>query len=210
MTRLPGLYDKLSPYEQWKRLPGRIFLDSDVVQFLSDFGQFIFEGHKEDKSSLKSSNGKVITDTSRLFREIEALKDIFIHIDRANFEFAISETTYKEKVFNDPQKRLTSWLDSINSHWNSVLKSYSQPFSEESEVRFIEATKDARLISNLSDSDRMIVLDAIKFDCRGLLTVDHFADERIQEYFYEKYKLMVMWPTDFIKILGPFQALYNG
>jgi len=65
-------------------LPRRIFLDSNVLQTLLDYGGFIWEG-----GALPGS-AKVLNDRSGLVK-LEALRAIMFVNQRAGFEFALSE-----------------------------------------------------------------------------------------------------------------------
>jgi len=64
-------------------------------------------------------------------------------------------------------------------------------------------------LGNRSEPDQKIVLDAIRLDCDSLLTVDKFAKDNFQHFVFEKYKLMILRPTDLIEIIKPFQALWH-
>lgn len=209
MPRTPKLFKQKTIYEQWKALPKRIFLDSNIVKYLLDFGEYIYEGCNEDKTGFRDTSQKLITKTSRLFSEIEAMADIFRYIHRANFEFAISETVYQE-LSKKENPHLSLWITDLNHHWQSVLESYQTPFSTEARIKYELAIKDVRFITNISKNDRAIILDAVRLDCNALLTVDRFADETNQKYILTKFGIMVLWPSDFIEMLKPFQALYNG
>ncbi len=60
-----------------------------------------------------------------------------------------------------------------------------------------------------AEEDKKIVLDAIRFDCDALLTVDRFArDQNKKSYVFRNYSLMILTPVELMKILKPYQALW--
>jgi len=62
---------------------------------------------------------------------------------------------------------------------------------------------------SLSEKDKKIVLDAIRFDCDALLTVDRFArDQNKKIYIFRSYRLMILTPVELMKIIKPYQALW--
>jgi len=78
----------------WNSAPSGL-LDTNVLQYLQDFGEYIFENYRESEECFQMRKGKIKKGT-RLFNEIEALHDFFIGIFRAHFEFALSSAVYKE------------------------------------------------------------------------------------------------------------------
>ncbi len=63
-------------YVQFSSIPGRIFLDTNVLQYIQDFGEYIFEHYRESEEFFQTRKGKIKKGT-RLFNEIEALHDFF-------------------------------------------------------------------------------------------------------------------------------------
>lgn len=80
----------------YRLLPRRIFLDTNILQYLQDFGEFIFDHYQENNQYLISPRGKKILTGTELYKEIEALRFMLLGIDRSNIEFAVSESTFKE------------------------------------------------------------------------------------------------------------------
>ena len=68
-----------------KDIPGRVFLDTCVVNFMLDYGEQIHDG------------APVPVDASeRMVRDIEALYNIMLVGQRAMWQLAISPHTYRE------------------------------------------------------------------------------------------------------------------
>lgn len=194
--------------ERFRNLPRRVFLDTNVLQYLQDFGEFIFDHYRENEKYLLGPRGKEITKDNRLYREVLALEKIFLGIDRTNIEFSLSEAVFKE-VIDKKDSAFYRWFCDVWDHWQGVLAEYREsPFSKEAQERHEKACPDKSLLGNLSKRDREIVLDSIRFDCDALLTVDRFGDKNKQSFVYIKYQLTVLRPTDLFAILKPFQALW--
>lgn len=98
--------------------PGRIYLDTNVLQYLQDFGEYTFEHYRESEEFFLARKGKIKKGT-RLFDEIEALHDFFIGINRAHFEFALSAAVYEE-VSVSGNKRFIQWFHDVWDHCKGV------------------------------------------------------------------------------------------
>lgn len=46
-TNLIDEYASFDTIKQFESLPGRIFLDTNVLQYLQDFGEYIFDNYNE-------------------------------------------------------------------------------------------------------------------------------------------------------------------
>ena len=94
--------------------PGRIFLDTNALQYLQNFGEYIFEHYRESEEYFQPRKGKIKKGT-RLFNEIEALHDFFIGIERAHFEFALPPSVYEE-ISASRDKRFVQWFHDVWDH----------------------------------------------------------------------------------------------
>ena len=190
-------------------IPGRIFLDTNVLQYLQDFGEYIFDNYRESEEYFQTQKGKIKKGT-RLFNEIEALHDFFICTFRAHFEFALSEAVCHE-VVDKGDTSFIQWLRDVWEHWEAVISEYEDgsAFSMEAEKHYQMALTDKLLYGSLSKKDHEIVLDAIRFDSDALLTVDRFArDQNKKMYVFQNYGLMILTPSEFLEIIKPFQNLW--
>jgi hypothetical protein len=78
------------------RLPRKIFLDTNIVQYLFDFGEFIFDNYRESESYLESPKGKQLQSDTFLFQQILALQEIFTPTTRLLYYFVVSGSIYNE------------------------------------------------------------------------------------------------------------------
>lgn len=190
----------------YRLLPRRIFLDTNILQYLQDFGEFIFDHYQENDQYLVSPRGKKILTETELYKEIEALRSVLLGIDRSNIEFAVSESTFEE-VQKKRDSNYRRWFFEIWDYWQTILREYKSKIPSKSvSSRLGEFSQDRSLLGRLSKSDSKIIQDAISLDCHAVLTVDKFRD--LHKEVKAKYKLMILYPTDFLKLIGPFQALW--
>ena len=68
-----------------KKVPGRAFLDTSSLNFILEYGEYIFDG-----LTPPGTLGK------RIIEDIEAFYNIFLTGKRASWQLAISPFTYKE------------------------------------------------------------------------------------------------------------------
>lgn len=190
----------------YNSLPRRIFLDTNILQYLQDFGEFIFDHYQENEDYLISPRGEKILTGASLYREIEALRFLLLGIDKSGMEFAVSKNTFEEVK----KKRDTSykrWFFEMWDYWQNILREYDSGVpSEAANLRLKKFNKDQSVLGRLSESDSRIIRDAIFFDCHAVLTADKFRD--LHKEIKAKYKLMILHPTDLLKLIAPFQALW--
>jgi len=194
---------------RFRLIPGRIFLDTNVLQYVQDFAEYIFEHYRESEERFQSVK-RTIHKGERLFSEIEALHDFFVNVNRARFEFALSEAVYRE-VVDKGDSSFLQWFSDVWNHWSSVVSDYEadEAVSLRAENDYQKALADKSLSDSISKKDLVIVLDAIRFDCDALLTTDRFArDQNKKLYIFQNYKLMILMPSELMKIIKPYQALW--
>lgn len=190
----------------YELLPRRIFLDTNILQYLQDFGEFIFDHYQENDDYLISSRGKEIPTGTTLYKEIEALRFLLLGIDRTNVEFAISENTFDE-VQKKQDTNYRRWFFEMWDYWQNILREYRGKIPSKSvELRLEKFSNDRSLLGRLSKADSEVIRDAIFFDCHAVLTADKFST--LHEEVNDKYKLMILHPTDLLKLIQPFQALW--
>ena len=209
MKRLVEEIQSQDALTRFRLIPGRIFLDTNVLQYVQDFGEYIFDNYRESEDCFQSGK-KTIRKGERLFNEIVALHDFFINVNRAHFEFALSEAVYRE-VMDKKDSHFLRWFHDVWDHWEAVVSEYEagEAFSAEAEKRYQKALADKSLSGSLSQKDWKIVLDAIHYDCDALLTVDRFArDQNKKLYIFKSYKLMILMPSELMELIKPYQALW--
>ena len=148
-----------------KDIPGRVFLDTCVVNFILDHSEEIHEGVAPPAHT-----------GDRVLRDIEALYNIFLVGQRAMWQFAISPHTYQEiAATQNPHRQyhLESWFGELWQYWRGIIH------ENDDLPTFIEA-EDARVglltsstIDALPDlSDRVLLCDAVVYRCEIFCTRD--------------------------------------
>jgi hypothetical protein len=72
-------------FEQFMSIPGRLLLDTCVLNWLQDEGEYIFEGEVPDGYSINT-----------IPKDLVALRQIFQVNERASFQFLVSPITFAE------------------------------------------------------------------------------------------------------------------
>ena len=146
-------------------VPGRIFLDTCVVNFILDHGEQIHDG-----APLPVGTSK------RVVRDIEAMYNIMLVGQRAMWQFAISPHTYQEIAATCDKRRrhqLETWFGDLWQYWlyviheNDDLPSFVE--AEDTRVRLL-ASGSLDVLSDMAD--RVLVCDAIVYRCELFCTRD--------------------------------------
>ena len=149
----------------FKEIPGRVFLDTCVVNFVLDYGEQIHDG-----GEIPSGMSRRIVD------DIAALRNIFATGQRAFWQLAISPQTYREISATKHPKRvyeLERWFFDIWAYWREFLR-LSEDFpsvgeTEEIRVRLLSSG----LLDILPDeSDRALISEAVAYRCDAFCTRD--------------------------------------
>ncbi|MEA2113153.1 MAG: hypothetical protein U9P63_00640 [Patescibacteria group bacterium] len=109
-------------FAQFNSIPGRIFLDTNALQYLQDFGEYIFEHYRESEECFQARKGKIKKGLGYSMR-LKLFMTFFIGIERAHFEFALSSSVYKE-VSASGDKSFVQWFHDVWDHWEAVVTEY--------------------------------------------------------------------------------------
>lgn len=146
-------------------IPGRVFLDTSVVNFILDYGEQIHDGAALPQDA-----------NERVARDVEALRNIFMVGQRANWQLAVSPLTYKEVISTADSHRqmfLKRWFFEIWHHWQAILKEQDDlPSFREAEQTRVELLASDKLDLLPGIEDRMLICDSIVYRCEGFCTRD--------------------------------------
>ena len=149
----------------FEELPGRVFLDTCVINFILDYGEQIHEGVAPPTVA-----------RDRVVRDIDALYNIFLTGQRAMWQLAISPHTYQEVMqTGDPARRyyLETWFLEVWQYWREIIEqSNDLPSSTEAEnLRFqLLASGALDILPDLED--RVLICDAVVYRCELFCTRD--------------------------------------
>lgn len=146
------------------KLPRRVFLDTNVVNFVLDHSEHIFDGAAP---SLGLSEADLA--------DLHALHLIFLCGERAHWELAVSPLTYTE-IAQTPNERRRAAL----KYWfNEVWQQWRVCFAEDDRLSDAHADDLASRMSDSGildafpdDNDRVLICHAIAYDCDAFCTRD--------------------------------------
>ncbi len=169
------------------QLPRRVFLDTNVVNFILDHGGSIFDGESPEEHL-----------SERDLADLEALHLVFLTGERAHWELAVSPLTYQEiSQTQSPVRRasLESWFREVWVHWRECFAedgTLSDEYAEELAARVVDST----LLQAFPDkADRRLICHAIAYECDTFCTRDN-------KTILKKARLVTKLP---LEILSPGQ-----
>lgn len=172
--------------EAW--IPNRIFLDSNCLQALHDYGGTIFE-HEEAQPVGRS--GAAVDD-------VRALEGLFVFVDRGAFEFMLSSGSLVEvSASSDPAFR--RWGYDVLDHSDACLGPRDALSGEGvARARLVDGTA----FSYLSAADRRLIREAVELECDTFLTIERRLP-RNQDHLWKWLRLLVLRPPQLWAYLRP-------
>jgi len=179
--------------DDFEDLPFRIFLDSNILQNLQKYGEYIWDNIEILKHSKETKN-------------IEALRNIFLLNERAHFEFALSENSIKE-VSDTNDSSYLQWAYDVLDHWMTCIEEYenSEAFSGKGK-KLLEKLNEKQF-GYLSKKDKALLFDAVVLECHIFLTMDKKVWKN-KDHLKNKLGIKVLQPFEYWEMLKPFAALW--
>ena len=190
-------------------IPGRLLLDTCILNTIQDEGAYIFEGEIPEGLT-----------ESEIPEDLKALRHIFQVNERAAFQFLVSPLTFAElanatDIFRN-QRRI-QWALDVLDVWLIVLKETRDRKSEGGTVRHrFKLTEElqeleSRLMSNpdfrRDPFDRLLLIQYKMGNCDAFLTVDRKTIWRHKDWLLNE-GIRVLSPSDFWAALKPYAALW--
>ena len=179
------------PFES---LPRRIFLDSCTAQTLRDYGEYIYEGQP-------------ISDSDRIHRvtngiaNIEALRDIFLVNERAQFEWIVSRASIQE-AHDKRDPGHMQWLRDIAVHSEVCLEGAPPTADSDALVARLDD------FGYLSKKDRLLLRHAIFLRCEAFLTMERRLP-RNAPHLERELGIRILTPITHWEMLRPWAALWR-
>lgn len=177
-------------------LPRRIFLDSCTAQTLRKYGGYIFEAEPIPTSD----RIHCVTDG---IANIEALRNIFLVNQRAQFEWIVSRGSMQEAHDKGDPGHMR-WLWDIADHSAVCLEGDGS--TAESEA--LAARLDEPKFGYLSDKDRLLLRHAIALRCEAFLTVERRLPRNAAHVECELLGIRILTPIMHWGMLRPWTALW--
>ena len=183
-----------------KPIPGRVLLDTNVVNFVLDHGQCIHDGALIPAHLSERVRG-----------DIEALSAIFAAGQRAFWQLAVSPTTYeKVRATTDPNRRwyLENWFSEIWLYWREIVAGAEDiPSAVEADAERIRLMASDVLRVLPDAGDRRLIRDAIAYRCDGFCTRGWSTILKHRESL-KALPLEIFAPTEWSEQLRPWSGLW--
>ncbi len=181
-------------------VPGRVFLDTSVVNFWMDHGQEISEG-------TSSISGLPEVDVA----DINALHCIHITGKRAGWQLAVSPHTYQEVVRTSNVNRreyLERWFLEIWDYWQGIIRDNSDlPTFTEAEATRVRILSSGVLDTLPDLADRILVVDAIVYRCDVFCTRDRRTIIKHRDDL-SSVGIPILTPSEWWEMIKPYAALW--
>ena len=191
-------------------LPKLIFLDTNIVQNLHSFGEFIF-----DRVSTPDLEKKLSTLGPRITADIYALADFMALGVRAGWPLAVSPGTQGEfRAIQDPNKRdaLTAWEQRLADYFaenfdQSQGETEGSSYSETTRFTSLQRSRMADLLKAFPDKqDQQLFIDAVERGCDVFLTMDYKTIWQHRDKV-KQFRLHVMRPVELLEYVRPWAGL---
>ena len=191
-------------------LPKLIFLDTNIVQNLHSFGEFIF-----DRVSTPDLEKKLSTLSPRITADIYALADFMALGVRAGWPLAVSPGTQREfRAIQDPTKRdvLTAWEQRLADYFagnfdQSQGEIEGSSSSEMTHFTSVQRSRMADLLKAFPDKqDQQLFIDAVERGCDIFLTMDYKTIWQHRDKV-KQFRLHVMRPVELLEYVRPWAGL---
>jgi len=179
----------------FESLPRRIFLDSCTAQTLRDYGGFIYEGEaiEPDDKIRRVTDG---------IPNLEALRDIFLINQRAQFEWIVSPGSLREARDKNDRGHM-QWLWDIAGHSEICLENDGPTAESES----LAARLDEPKFGYLSRKDRELLRHAVFMRCEAFLTMECRLPGNA-EHVSREIGIRILTPMVHWEMLKPWAALW--
>jgi hypothetical protein len=185
------------PFDDFRSLPRRVFLDTCTLQTLPKHGEFVWEGVEPDVGGDAGA--------SDLLVDLWALRYIFTVMQRGMFDLVVSEASLDE-VAARCRRNFTNWGLEVYSHWMERITEYQgHAFARDSRPA-VEALS-GRSFRFLSEKDRRLLADALALECDAFLTMEKKLP-RNARYIECHTGLRLLRPPEYWLLLHPWASLY--
>ena len=185
---------------EWQEIPGRVFLDTCVVNLILDYGEQIHDSLAIPRDV-----------SARVASDVEALRALFMVGQRASWQLAISPCTYKEVTETrhaERRRELERWFFEVWQYWQVFLESSPDiPNLADAEEIRLRLSASGALASLPDDNDRNLVCDAVVYRCDAFCTRDW---RTILKFRQELASLpcRIVTPTEWWSAVRPWSGLW--
>jgi len=188
-------------------LPKLVFFDTNVVQNLWSFGEFIYDNYLSPEAA-----ARLQTLGQRAADDVKALAVLMQLGRRGGWPMAISQRTLSElDSIPEPNKHhyLVAWGCEIAEYFEENLRfrdGADPPEKCTNWHRVAELYKTRRLEFLPHEKDRLLLLDAIALGCDVFLTMDYRSIWKLRTQVAEL-GISVMRPIELLRHIEPWVDL---
>lgn len=180
-------------------IPGRVFLDTNVLNFISNWSEVIFERSKPP-SHLPTAD----------VDDIIALQGMFLTGERASWQLAVSPKSYAEVVAttNPAHRRALEQL--FARHWEYWRNNVdgNEELSDKHAAGFARRIMPSSVLSAIPQrSDRELIAHAIAYDCDAFCTRDRKTILKRRERL-KRIPLKFVSPSEWWALVRPYASLW--
>lgn len=178
-------------FEQFEQVPGRVFLDTCVVNLLLDHSETIHDNCPPSKSL-----------SERVARDVEALRSLWTVGQRAQWQLAISPLTYREVTATtclDQRRKLQSWFFELWAYWQETLATETMLSQLPSSLSNLDLLPDA--------NDRQLVRDSVMYNCDAFCTRDWSTILRYRTALSDL-GVRIITPTEWWRAVEPWAGIW--
>ena len=180
-------------------IPGRIFLDTNVVNFSLDWREAIFDG-----AEIPEHIGE------RDRRDVQAMRGLFLSGRRAGWQLAISPKTYEEIMQTsdlDRRASLERWFSELWLYWREFFM--QDGLHDRDAESLANRLGHSQFLAAFSDPpDRKLICHAIAYVCDAFCTRDWRSILRHRNELNGLAPLRLLTPSEWWEMVRPYAALW--
>jgi hypothetical protein len=182
-------------------IPGRVFLDTSLLQALHTYGSFIYDGDDlEPDARIRAARDGVAN--------LEGLRDaVRVWGGHGHFQLALSNASLRE-VLDRQHVDFLQWANEMMAYTDDWLLSFTptEPIPSPRTVR-LAAKLDGASFGYLGAKDRQLIKDAVLLDCDVFLTMEGKLPKN-GAHIQREVGIVVAQPLEYWRLLGPWAALF--
>ena len=192
------------------KLPKLIFFDTNIVQNLHSFGEFVYDNYLEPKIS-----SRIVARGPQFTEDVYALADFIALGQRLGWPIAVSPMTLRE-LEATPQASKSAelfswgweWFEYFTSNFDSSLEDRrALYYNELSHFTFLQRSRLSELLKFVpQEADRQLIIDAIEYKCDVFLTMDYKTIWCHRDKI-RRFGLQVMRPVELLDHINPWVGI---
>jgi len=179
-------------------VPGRVFLDTSILQTLQDYGPYIYDGDS-------IPFGDHIFGRADGPANLEALRDIVrVWSGHGQFQLAISRNSLQE-VADRGHSGYLQWALEVADYCENWLTTVTDTHTPEAQR--LATMLGSGAFGYLGVKDRQLIQDAVLLGCDAFLTFERRLPTN-SGHLKQRLRIEVVQPTSYWNLLAPWAGLF--